>query len=375
MIDCAAFYDALIARGLCFYTGVPDSLLQELCACIEDRADADSHILAANEGNAVALAAGHYLATGSPAVVYMQNSGEGNAVNPLTSLMDPLVYGIPALLIIGWRGEPGTTDEPQHRKQGEITLTLLEALGIDHAILPDDPGAATATLDTALAAMQRRPGPYALVVRKGTFEKYGRRKPEPVHGMTREQAVEAVAAAAGPRDVIVSTTGKASRELYEYRVSQGADHSGRDFLTVGSMGHASQIALGIARSQRGREVICLDGDGALIMHMGALAIIGKHAPANFSHVVVNNGAHDSVGGQATAGFGIDIPAIALACGYRSASRVGSHATLNSEMTALLASQGPALLEVQVDPGSRPDLGRPASSPGQNKDRLMAFLRS
>ena len=374
MIACHAFYQALLERKISLFTGVPDSLLKDFCACIEDHTDPGNHIIAANEGNAVALAAGHYLATGRPALVYMQNSGQGNAINPLTSLVDPRVYSIPMLLLIGWRGEPGTEDEPQHVKQGEVTLPLLETLGIDHELLPGNLEQAVAGLDGAVDVMLRFSRPYAFVVRKGTFEAYeSQARPDSHCEMVREDVVKMVAEALGPQSVVVSTTGKASRELFEYRAALGHERSGQDFLTVGSMGHASQIALGIALAKPDRQVVCLDGDGALIMHMGALAIIGSQAPRNLKHVVVNNGAYDSVGGQPTVGYDIDIPAIAQACGYAVVLRAESRDELKVQLGALQASEGPALLEVRVNRGARIDLGRPTLTPVENKESFMRFL--
>ncbi len=376
MIECKAFYQALSERKLAFFSGVPDSLLKDFCAYIEDHVDPQSHIIAANEGNAVALAAGHYLATGCPGVVYMQNSGQGNAVNPLTSLVDPLVYSIPVLFLIGWRGEPGRKDEPQHIKQGEITLALLETLGVDYDLLPDNLEQALASLDVAVEVMYSQLKPYAFVIREGTLGAYKLRvQPGLQYDMTREDVVQVVAKTIGPRAVVVSTTGKTSRELFEYRVAQGLEQSGQDFLTVGSMGHASQIALGIALAQPDRQVICLDGDGALIMHMGSLGIIGRQSPKNLKHVVINNGVHDSVGGQPTAGFDIDIPTIGRACGYPVVLRAQSCNELEAQLGILQNREGPALLEVRVNKGARTDLGRPTLTPVENKENFMKFLKN
>ena len=321
MIACKAFYDEVHSHGISFFAGVPDSLLKDFCAYITAHTPPQRHIIAANEGGAVALAAGHYLATGNPGLVYMQNSGQGNAVNPLTSLADPDVYGMPMLLVIGWRGEPGTKDEPQHVKQGAITLALLDTLGIQYQILPDNMADLRKCMQTAMHAIQSKQMPYALVVKKDTFEPY--RQPilqqasaPSTLALTREDAIQALVALLDSDDIVVSTTGKTSRELFECRMAAAQKSMAQDFLTVGSMGHASQIALGIALAKPARRVYCFDGDGALIMHMGALAIIGTQPSSNFKHIVLNNGAHDSVGGQPTAGFEIDIPSIALACGYK-----------------------------------------------------------
>lgn len=370
----ARLYDALAGCGVEFFTGVPDSLLKEFIAYLTDHAAEERHVTAANEGGAVALAAGYHLATGRLAAVYLQNSGLGNTVNPLASLLDPEVYGIPALLIVGWRGKPGVADEPQHRKQGRITLGQLELLGLPHAILDERARDVDRVVAELVEAAHAGATPVALIVPPGRFAPYATaRRREPAYGVRREEALAAVLAEVGRRDVVVSTTGMASREVFEFRERTGGGHA-QDFLTVGSMGHSSQIALGIALAKPDRQTFCLDGDGSLIMHLGALAIIGSRAPANFRHIVINNGAHDSVGGQPTAGFLIDVPAIARACGYRAARRVESLDAVPTALRELVAVAGPTLLEIRVDSGARKDLGRPTSSPAENKAELIKFLR-
>lgn len=375
MIDCADYFNALIRNHITFFSGVPDSLLKDFCGYITDHAEPNSHVIAANEGNAIALASGHYLATGDPGLVYMQNSGLGNAVNPITSLIDPDVYNIPVLLLIGWRGEPGKKDEPQHEKQGKITLPLLETLGIDFCILPDTLDEAIDCLNTAVCIMQSNLRSHAIIIRKGTFAPYKLLSQAAVsYEINRESAIKLMADCLNPRDIFISTTGMSSRELFEHRATSGEESSGQDFLTVGSMGHASQIALGIALAQPDRQVFCLDGDGALIMHMGSLAITGSHHPSNFKHIVINNGAHDSVGGQPTVGFNMDIPAIAAACGYHKTMRVEFADELKQNFDILRNSQGPALLEIRVGKGARSDLGRPTTTPNENKENFMRFLQ-
>lgn len=374
MLAPAFFIERLRARGIDCFAGVPDSLLKNICAYITDHFDARHNIITANEGAAVGLAAGHYLATGRPACVYMQNSGEGNIINPLASLTDPEVYGIPVLLLIGWRGRPGVHDEPQHVKQGKITTGLLNTLGIDFDVLGKEEDKAERQIAKAMDALERKEV-YALVIEKDTFEDYKLRNVEDNDlTMSREEAVQAVAAALDERDCIVSTTGMISRELFEYRVSGGQGHE-RDFLTVGSMGHASQIALGIAMSQPDRRVWCFDGDGAAIMHMGSMAIVASKEPGNYVHVVFNNGAHDSVGGQPTVGLGIDLPAVAKAVGYPYAFSVSDRAGLGGILAEVKKLTGPVFLEVKVKKGNRKDLGRPTTTPIQNKEALMDFLRN
>ena len=374
MIRPQFFYDILASYGIDFYAGVPDSLLKNLCAYITDHADVAHNIIAANEGGAMGLAAGHYLATSQIPVVYMQNSGEGNIINPLASLTDPDVYNIPVLLVIGWRGKPGVHDEPQHVKQGKVTTGLLNVMGIDYTVLSKDEEKAEGQIKKAVAFMQTTKQCYALVIEKDTFDTYTLQNVEKNDlTMGREEAIQAVAAALGDKDVIVSTTGMISRELFEYRTTMNQGHE-RDFLTVGSMGHASQIALGIALAQEGRKVWCFDGDGASIMHMGSMAIVAQKAPKNYVHVVFNNGAHDSVGGQPTVGLNINLPAIATAVGYKYVYSIESKDRLKELLEKLKEIEGPVFLEVKVKKGNRKDLGRPTTTPIQNKEALMAFLK-
>ena len=373
MLKPAFFIERIIENGVDCFAGVPDSLLKNVCAYITDHLDATHNIITANEGAAIGLAAGHYLATGKPACVYMQNSGEGNIINPLASLTDPDVYNIPVLLIIGWRGRPGVHDEPQHVKQGKVTTGLLDVMGIGYEVLAKEEDKAALQIDTAMAALKRNEV-FALVIEKDTFDDYKLQNVQ-VNNLTmsREEAIQTVAAALDEKDCIVSTTGMISRELFEYREAMKQGHE-RDFLTVGSMGHASQIALGIALSQPERRVWCFDGDGATIMHMGSLAIVASKAPRNYIHVVFNNGAHDSVGGQPTVGLSIDLPSVAKDVGYKTVFSVDGKSSLQSVLDKVKNLQGPVLLEVKVKKGNRKDLGRPTTTPIQNKESLMNFLK-
>jgi len=373
------FIEKLRENGIDCFAGVPDSLLKNICAYITDHCDAEHNIIAANEGAAVGIAAGHYLATGQPACVYMQNSGEGNIINPLASLTDPEVYNIPVLLLIGWRGRPGVHDEPQHVKQGKVTTGLLNTMGINFDVLSKDEDKADKQITKAVAALKNK-DVYALVIEKDTFEDYKLVNNQSLItlNLSREEAIQTVAAALGEKDCIVSTTGMISRELFEYRTSMDQGHE-RDFLTVGSMGHASQIALGIAMAQPERRVWCFDGDGAAIMHMGSMAIVAQKAPKNYVHVVFNNGAHDSVGGQPTVGLNIELPAVAKAVGYKAAMSVDNKDALAKALVSINNSlspiaQGPILLEIKVKKGNRKDLGRPTTTPIQNKEALMEFLK-
>ena len=375
MLSAQAFHASCVRQGVDFFTGVPDSLLQDFCAYVMDHVPAQFHVIAANEGGAVGLAAGHYLATGNPALVYLQNSGLGNAANPLLSLADPEVYGIPMLLLVGWRGQPGVKDEPQHVKQGRVMEAMLAAMEIPAEVLATDPGAADAQIGRMLAQARTQGCPVALIVKKGTFEKYVAGRPaDNGYRLGREEAIGQIAAHVPPQAVVVGTTGHISRELYEVRRKQGMG-PGQDFLTVGSMGHASQIALGLALAQPGRPVYCLDGDGAALMHLGALPIVGQAACRHFRHIVLNNGAHVSVGGQPTVAFSISLVAVAKASGYASAESVDSAKALARALVALDGVAGPAFLEVRVSRKARADLARPASSPAENKAAFMTLLRT
>jgi phosphonopyruvate decarboxylase len=375
MIRPQFFYDTLAKYGITFYAGVPDSLLKNLCAYITDHADDRHNIIAANEGGAMGLAAGHYLATGEVPVVYMQNSGEGNIINPLASLTDKDVYNIPVLLVIGWRGRPGIHDEPQHVKQGKVTLALLDTMGVPYTVLSKEETEAAMQISRAVERMTTTKEAYALVIEKDTFDGYTLQNVvDNDLSLAREEAIHTVAAALSKKDVIVSTTGMISRELFEYRVGKSEGHE-HDFLTVGSMGHASQIALGIALEKTDRRVWCFDGDGASIMHMGSMAIVASKRATNYIHVVFNNGAHDSVGGQPTVGLGIDLPAIAKAMGYTAVHDVSTAEELNAALAEINNQSGPVLLQIRVKKGNRKDLGRPTTTPIQNKEALMAFLNS
>ena len=375
MIQPKFFYDTLANNSINFYAGVPDSLLKNLCAYITDHADAAHNIIAANEGGAMGLAAGHYLATGQIPVVYMQNSGEGNIINPLASLTDKDVYNIPVLLVIGWRGKPGVHDEPQHVKQGKVTTGLLNVMGIDYTVLSKEEDKAAGQIKKAVDFMKATKECYALVIEKDTFDTYTLQNVEKNDlRLSREEAIQTVAAALGEKDTIVSTTGMISRELFEYRTTKNQGHE-RDFLTVGSMGHASQIALGIALAKQDRKVWCFDGDGATIMHMGNMAIVAQKTPKNYVHVVFNNGAHDSVGGQPTVGLNIDLPAIAQAVGYKHVYSCNTKEYLQKLLIKIKIMDGPIFLQVCVKKGNRKDLGRPTTTPIQNKEALMQFLHS
>lgn len=373
MLAPSDYLRVLSDSGVTFYTGVPDSLLKEFCACVTSTMTPQDHVIAANEGASVGLAIGHYIGTGSLPLVYLQNSGLGNAINPLLSLASSEVYGVPMLLMLGWRGEPGKKDEPQHVHQGRVMVQMLEDMDVPVVVLSDE--IATAEMQTQAAAKQAREiqGPVAIIVRKNTFDKYASPKVEADLPMGREEAIVAAAETLEDDAAVICTTGMPSRELFEYRARGDAGHH-RDFLTVGGMGHASQIALGLAMAQPERPVYCFDGDGAALMHMGSMAIIGQSGAKNLVHLVFNNGVHGSVGGQPTVGLNIDMPQIAFDCGYASSQRVTTVDDLKNAIFAARMTDGVSFIEVQVRPGNRADIGRPTSTPLQNKTAMMKFLR-
>ena len=371
MINPKEFFETLINFGIDFFAGVPDSLLKHFCAYLNENCEKANHIICANEGNAIALATGSYLASGRIPLVYMQNSGLGNATNPILSLSDKEVYGIPIILLIGWRGEPGVKDEPQHIKQGRIQLALLDVMEIPYFILDENSTNIDIIIEKAVYLTKELNNPVALVVKKNTFEEY---KPLMMNSqnnlvMTREQALEIVLKEINNFHII-STTGKTSRELYELRIIRGEEPS--DFLTVGSMGHSSSIAAGVALRYPSKKILCLDGDGAMLMHLGALAVIGKLKLKNFFHIVLNNCCHESVGGQPTAADILDFESLAEAVGYRSFFYADNSETLTNVLNDFKNSIGPIMLEIKIKKGSRADLGRPKTSPYQNKE---AFIKS
>ena len=373
MIRPSYFYNLLIKNGTDFFAGVPDSLLKNFCAYITDTAPAEKHIISANEGSATALACGYHFATGKIPLIYMQNSGEGNMVNPMLSIADKDVYSVPMLIVIGWRGEPGVHDEPQHVKQGKVTCDLLDAMKIPFEVLSENEDDLPAQFEKAYKYIKDNNAQYAFVIRKGTFDQYKLQNNIPVEGkMSREEAIEKIILNADSSTAFVSTTGMASRELYELRDKYNQGHE-KDFLTVGGMGHASQIALSIAMQKKDRQIYCIDGDGASIMQMGGMATIGSRKPSNYVHFVLNNGAHDSVGGQPTVGRQIDLCAIAAGCGYENIVKVETPEELEAVLRDYETKDKLTFVEVMVTKGARKDLGRPKSTPVENKEALMSFL--
>jgi len=369
------FYNEIMSQGVELFTGVPDSLLKEFCLVVDDRMSRQQHIITANEGNAVALACGHFLAKQSIPLVYMQNSGLGNAINPLLSLSDPDVYSIPLLLMIGWRGEPGVKDEPQHVKQGKIQIGLMEAMDIPYEIFSKDSHDFKEKILKCSQLAKDENRPTALLIKKGTFGKYNKTVLlDKNQLMKREEALEIILDNLSDDTIVVSTTGKTSREIFEIREKNNQSHE-KDFLTVGSMGHCSSIALGIALVRPDRQVVCIDGDGAMLMHLGSLTSIAGLKPNNFRHILMNNEVHESVGGQATAAKEINLSAIIESFGVNDIFFAESSSELKHKVIEFLSSSKPSFLEVKICPGSRDDLGRPTINPVENKVSFMKFLEN
>lgn len=369
-----ALAKTISSLGIRMITGIPDSTLQEFCACLdgEGREMFDSHIVPANEGAAVGLAVGEYLATGKPACVYMQNSGLGNTVNPITSLANHEVYGIPMLLVIGWRGEPGTKDEPQHKFMGESTEALINTLDIPYSIIDASVSEAalsviSAKITEAFAVKKQ----YALLVKKGTFEKESKKEYRNNNILIREEAIQAIIRWLQPEDVVVSTTGKISRELYENMNAIKQTHE-QAFLCVGGMGHANMIAYQMARRSPDKRVICLDGDGALLMHMGSLAVMGSHPVNNLIHICLDNEAHESVGGMYTGARGIEYGDIAKACGYKSVYSAASEGELQEVLSEAGVSRQMCFISIKVSISSRADLARPKETAQENIAQFMRY---
>lgn len=367
MVDTRDFYDYLNNKGMDFFAGVPDSLLKDLCACIKENSDSDKNIITANEGNAVAIACGRYLSTNKIGIVYMQNSGLGNIVNPLLSLIDEDVYKIPELFIVGYRGEPGVHDEPQHVKQGKLTLPLLDTMGVKYQVLNEN---YKEQIDEAYDYMRKTSKPYALVVQKGMFSSYKMAKENNGFPMSREESLEEIIGSLNDDDFVVSTTGKTSREIFEIREHKNQGH-GNDFLTVGSMGHTSSIALGMSLGTD-KKVFCIDGDGSFIMHMGSSAIVAHNEKDNLRYILINNGAHESVGGQPTLALDIDVKKILEAVGFEKVFESKTKEELRQNLVELRSRAKSAMI-VYTHQGSRSDLGRPTTTPVENKEAIMNKL--
>ena len=367
--------DFVNVLGCDFFTGVPDSQLRALCDYLMNTYGIDEkhHIIAANEGNCTALAAGYHLATGKVPVVYMQNSGEGNIINPVASLLNDKVYAIPAIFVIGWRGEPGVHDEPQHIYQGEITCKLLDLMDIENFVIDKDTDveAIVSIMENSFNDLLKAGKNVAFVIKKGGLTYDDKVAYKNDNFMQREEIIEHIIGVTDD-DPIISTTGKASRELFELREKYNQGHK-HDFLTVGSMGHTSSIALTIAINKPNKKIWCIDGDGSVLMHMGAMALVGETNPNNFIHVVINNGAHETVGGMPTVAKDIDLVSIAKSCGYSYAVSVDNFDDLDNQLEKVKELNELSLIEVKSSIGARADLGRPTTTPIENKEKFMKFL--
>jgi len=372
MIDPSSFFESITNKGISFFTGVPDSLLKNFCYFISDNVSSENHIICANEGNAVALACGHYIATGNPAFVYMQNSGFGNSINPITSLADKEVYAIPMILLVGWRGDPGIPDEPQHIKKGRISEELINVLELPNYILGPQSDYKKIISESYERAVKEK-CPVVILVKKATFKEYTSNFSDKnliQSELSREDAIEIIVKESYEEDIFVSTTGVASRELFEIRERLHTGHK-NDFLTVGGMGHASSIALGIALSNKKQRVLCLDGDGSALMHMGSIAIIGSQNRKNLIYILLNNSSHDSVGGQPTIGAKINFLDIAKGCGFTHIQAVSSQESLKKALNEIkYLDRHSIFLEIKIKKGFRKDLGRPTQTPIENIESLM-----
>jgi len=373
MISCEDLYEIFKKKNLLFFTGVPDSTFKSWMSFLDDNHGIRlQNIVACNECEAIAIASGYHMATKGMGVVYMQNSGLGKTVNPLTSLADPKVYSIPLLLMIGWRGEPGIKDEPQHVKMGEITLSLLDTLNIPYEILPDNRTSAEAMINAISNLALEKNRPVALIIKKRILEDYiPREKKESRFEMNREDAIKIIVDNLPKNSIVVSTTGKTSRELFEYRIAK--KEQPRDFYTVGSMGCSASIAHGIALQKKDRKVFVFDGDGAVLMQMGALGTIGHYKTGNLYHLVFDNRSYDSTGGQPTVANTINFAKIALASGYTSAEIVQTSSELKNQIQNTQLLPGPKMIVVRVNPGARKDLGRPTTTPIENKKAFIDLL--
>lgn len=366
--------EQLEKMGIQTITGVPDSTLKQFCDGVQTYNGSLQHYVTANEGAAVGFAIGSYLGTGKPACVYMQNSGIGNMVNPLASLANRDVYGIPMLFIVGWRGEPGVKDEPQHVFQGKITCELFETLSVPYCVI--DQNTSDEEMDTILSEAEKtlsRGDQFAVIVKKGTFEKEAPFVWSNGNQMVREEVLGCILRGLSRETIIVSTTGKISRELYEQSQAVYGDHD-NIFMTVGGMGHASMIALGIAKSRPDKKVVCIDGDGAALMHMGALPFIAAQAPENFYHIVINNQAHESVGAMPTGCQQTEFAQIAQAAGYRESGQLADMDAVKQIGEWVQKMTGPVFWEIPVSLKVRSDLGRPKESARENKEGFMGFLK-
>ncbi len=355
MIDQKILFRELENIGIEFFTGVPDSLLNDFCLYLTNEMPSNKHIMAANEGNAVGIAAGYHMATGKVPVVYMQNSGIGNATNPLLSLTHPCVYSIPLILVIGWRGDPNIKDHVQHKKQGELTPVLMSDMDIPYRIL-DSEETVVEHFKWAHDTAQSISAPVALIVKKAILTRKNKSMEFPEDNkMNREEAISCVMDVLGKEPIYLGTTGRATRELHENIIAKGLE-PGHEFENVGAMGHLSSIGLGLAVGHPDKQIVCFDGDAAAVMHMGSLATMGRYKPNNLWHIVLNNGVNESVGGQQSSGQIINLTQIAVACGYHTmTSAVETAEDVKVALETLSKKEGPKLLDIHIRQGIRKDM--------------------
>lgn len=374
MVNQEYLFNSLLEMGVDFFTGVPDSLLNNFCLYMTENLSASQHVMAANEGNAIAIAAGHYLATGKVPVVYMQNSGIGNATNPLLSLTHDCVYGIPMVLVIGWRGDPAFGDHAQHRKQGELTPVLMKDMDIPYEVLDSD-DTVVEKFSWAVSKAREISSPVALIAKKAILTEKVKKQEYPASElMNREEAISAVLDIIGPDAIYLATTGRATRELHENLKVRGWADQGKEFLNVGSMGHVSSVGLGIALAKPDKTVVVLDGDAAAVMHMGALATNCRYPAPNLIHIVLNNGVNESVGGQKSSGQVVNLTGIAAACGYQTPENA---LTTKEDMAAFLGSAlagKPRFIDLFVRQGIRPDMPKLGIDHKLQKTQLMENLK-
>ena len=369
MIQVNNFLKFLKKNEINFFTGVPDSLLKNFCLLVEQKIDKKNHIISANEGSAMGIAAGYHLATNKIPLIYLQNSGFGNIINPLLSLIDKRVYSIPVIILMGWRGEPKSNDEPQHLAQGELTLNLIKTLKSNYYILKGDEKKDFKELRSQIKKLKINHKPLFILVKKNIINNSNVNIKKIQIKFKREEAIKTIINILGKKNKYISTTGMISRELYEIRKHNKENHSS-DFLTVGSMGHASQIALGYSIKSK-KNIVCLDGDGAFLMHMGGIATIGDMKLKNFTHILLNNRSHESVGGQRTTSEIINYAAIAKASGYQKVyGKVDSLSKLKSTLKKTKKIKALKFIECIISPGHRKNLGRPKELPIQNKKSFM-----
>ncbi len=358
MISCKLFYNILKKVNFNFFTGIPDSTFKNWISFLVDHNGKDlQNIIASNECEAIALCAGYHLATNKIGIVYMQNSGLGKAINPLTSLCDKDVYSIPILLFLGWRGEPGKNDAQQHKKMGRIMLPLLDTLEIPYSILEPNVKQIEKTLKNALNYLEKNNSPYAIVLRKNFFDNYElKRNIVNNYELTREEALNLIMKNIKDDDIVISTTGFTSRELFEYREANKKDHY-KSFYNIGSMGCASSIGLSIAIQRPERKIFVFDGDGAAIMQLGVFTTVGNYSPSNFIHIIFDNHAHESTGGQPTNSHSINFLQTAIACNYKSGIIVKSREELINALNGVKKQKGPFILVIKIKKRHRTDLGR------------------